>query len=64
MYEANRRALMTGELFTQYVRDLDEKIALLIDNCPAHSHIDRLTNITLYFCPQIQPLEHNLWMQK
>ena len=42
---------MDGELFTNWVRELDRKfvaqvrqIALIIDNCPAHPDITGLEN--------------------
>lgn len=58
MFEANNRAWMTSDLFSQYVRRLDRrmaankrKIALILDNCPAHPTIEGLMNITLFFLP-------------
>lgn len=58
MFEANSRAWMTSELFSHYVRRLDRrmakskrKIALILDNCPAHTTMEGLTNITLFFLP-------------
>lgn len=67
-YCANKRAWMTGVLFEEYVRWLDEqmhgrKILLVVDNCPAHSNnIQGLRNIELFFLPpnmtsKIQPCD-------
>lgn len=57
-YRHNRRAWMTGILWEEYVRELDcqmrkanRKIALIVDNCPAHPNIENLTNMTIYFLP-------------
>ena len=58
LYKYNKKAWMTGEFFGQYLRLLDSKnrhpnrnVALIIDNCPANTKIDNLTNTTLYFLP-------------
>lgn len=58
-YHANTKAWMTSELFVDYVRKFDRKmarsgrhVALLLDNCPAHPHtIDDLRNVELIFLP-------------
>ncbi|XP_071497446.1 tigger transposable element-derived protein 4-like [Diadema antillarum] len=54
-YESNKKAWMTGALFEAWLRKLDgkmegRKIAMVIDNCPAHPHI-KLDNIELVFLP-------------
>ncbi|XP_072165265.1 tigger transposable element-derived protein 4-like [Diadema setosum] len=54
-YEANKKAWMTGALFEAWLRKLDRKmeerkIAMVVDNCPAHPHI-KLDNIELVFLP-------------
>ena len=58
LYTSQRKAWMTSELFDKLIRDLDKKmaankrrIALILDNCPAHPHIIGLRNITLFFLP-------------
>ena len=60
---------MTGVLFKEWVRKLDSsfraqsrKVALPIDNCPAHPEIKNLTNINLIFLPPnaiavLQPMD-------
>ena len=55
-YRAQKKSWMTGVLFQEWVRKLDlsfraqsRKVALLIDNCPAHPEIKNLTNIILIF---------------
>jgi hypothetical protein len=49
---------MTSDIFQQYVskwnnelRRKNGKILLLVDNCPAHPHIQDLSNIKLMFLP-------------
>ena len=49
---------MDGMLFEEWVRELDRKflsegrnVALVIDNCPAHPHIENLKAIKLFFLP-------------
>ena len=46
-YRAQRKSWMTAELFEEWVRELDRKfsaakrkIALIIDNCTAHPHVE------------------------
>ena len=55
-YRAQKKSWMKGVLFEEWVRKLDSpfrdqsrKVALLIDNCPAHPEIKNLTNINLIF---------------
>jgi hypothetical protein len=56
-YHANKKAWMTGLLFEEYVRWLDDQmrgrnILLVVDNCLAHSNnIQGLQNIELFFLP-------------
>lgn len=71
-YESNRRAWMTAEIFTKWVRAWDreltkknKKILLLVDNCPAHPHIADLKRITLVFLPPnttsvLQPMDQGI----
>ena len=54
-----RAGWMDGILFEEWVRELDWKFlsvrrnfALVIDNCPAHPHIENLKAIKLFFLPQ------------
>ena len=49
---------MVRILFEEWVRELDRKflsegrnVALVIDNCPAHPHIENLKAIKLFFLP-------------
>ena len=53
-----RGSWMDGVLFEEWVRDLNKKfesekrkVALIIDNCPAHPIIDNLSHIKLDFLP-------------
>ena len=57
-YRAQRKSWMTAELFEEWVRELDRKfsaakrkIALIIDNCTAHPHVEQLPSIELIFLP-------------
>ena len=72
-YRAQRKSWMTGVLFEEYVRKLDSsfqaqsrKVAVLIDNCPAHPEIKKLTNINLIFQPPnttssvLQPMDQGV----
>lgn len=55
-YTANKKAWMTSEIFKAYLMTWNKelqhqkrKILLLVDNCPAHPHVENLTNIKLAF---------------
>ena len=57
-YCGQRKSWMTAELFEEWVRELDRKfsaarrkIALIIDNCTAHPHVEQLASIELIFLP-------------
>ena len=57
-YRAQRKSWMSGELFEDWVHELDRKfaaskrkIALTIDNCTAHPHVENLKWIKLIFLP-------------
>ena len=56
-YHANKKAWMTSILFENWLRNLDKrmgrekrKIAMIIDNCPAHPKVE-LGNVDLVFLP-------------
>lgn len=58
-YKNQRRAWMTGDLFTNWLMKLDSKfkiqkrkIAMVLDNCSAHPHVTGLQAIKLFFPPQ------------
>ena len=55
-YRNQRKIWMDGKLFEKWLRELDREFAFegrnfafVIDNCPAHPHIDNLKVIKLYF---------------
>ena len=60
---------MNSKIFEEWVRKLDrkfrvddQKIALIIDNCPAHPSISNLTNVQMVFLPPntsliLQPMD-------
>ena len=57
-YASNKKAWMTSTIFEDYVKKLDRqmgrqnrKIALVLDNCMAHPHVDNLRNVMLIFLP-------------
>ena len=52
------KSWINRNLFEEWLRELDSKflaerrkIALLVDNCPAHPHVDNLKAIDLIFLP-------------
>ena len=57
-YTSNKKAWMTSEIFTDWLKKLDRKlqrqkrkIAMVIDNCPAHPQVRGLKCIELIFLP-------------
>ena len=57
-YRAQKKSWKTSDLFEEWVRELDHKfqredrkIALIVDNCPAHPDINDLKAIELVFLP-------------
>ena len=57
-YTSNKKAWMTSEIFINWITKLDKKfqhqrrkVAMVIDNCPAHPHVRGLKNVTLIFLP-------------
>lgn len=71
-YDSNSNAWMTGKIFENFLHEWDKKlrrerrkIALLLDNCPAHPPDLALKNIELVFLPPnttalIQPLDQGI----
>ncbi|XP_065282735.2 tigger transposable element-derived protein 4-like [Dermacentor albipictus] len=72
LYEANKKAWVTQQLFESYVRRLDRKfelqnrrVVLCIDNCAAHGHIKNLKAVQLEFMPPnttavLQPMDQGV----
>lgn len=68
-YTSNSRAWMTSDIFSNWLAKLNRKmsrekrkILMIIDNCPAHSHIPTLSSIQIQFLPpnttsKLQPLD-------
>ena len=57
-YKSQKKSWMESEICSDYARRLDakfhvegRKVALIIDNCPAHSNIDNLKATELVFLP-------------
>ena len=50
---------LTAQLFEEWVKQLDQKfsaanrkIALIIDNCTVHPHVEQLNNLTQFLSPE------------
>ena len=57
-YKSQKKSWMNSEIFEEWARKLDRKfraddrkIALIIDNCPAHLSISNLTNVQIVSLP-------------
>ena len=57
-YKSNRKAWMTSQLFEEWLKKLDRqffaqnrKVAMVVDNCPAHPKIGDLKAVELIFLP-------------
>ncbi|XP_057290295.1 tigger transposable element-derived protein 4-like [Hydractinia symbiolongicarpus] len=71
-YRSQKNSWMSGELFEEWVRELDrkfsvskQKIALIIDNCTAHPHVENLEWVELIFLPpnttsRTQPMDQGI----
>ena len=71
-YIAQKKSWMDSKIFEDWVRKIDRKIytdgrkiALIIDNCPAHPPVSDLTNIQLIFLPPnttsvLQPMDQGV----
>uniref|UniRef100_A0A8C4XHT4 HTH CENPB-type domain-containing protein n=1 Tax=Erpetoichthys calabaricus TaxID=27687 RepID=A0A8C4XHT4_ERPCA len=71
-YEANKKAWMTSELFSKWLKKVDaamvrkkRRIILFIDNCRAHNHIPVMKAVTIKFMPpnttsKLQPLDQGI----
>ena len=72
-YRAQHKSWMAGELFEDWVHELDRKfaaeskrkIALIINNCTAHPHVQNLKWVELIFLSpnttsHIQPMDHGI----
>ena len=71
-YEANKKAWITSELFSNWLRSLDRKfqhqkrkVTMIVDNCPAHPKVTGLKAIKLIFLPpnttsKTQPMDQGV----
>ena len=71
-YKSKKKSWMNSEIFEEWFCKLDQKfcahdqkIALIIDNCPAHPSISNLTNIQIVFLPPntmsiLQPMDQGV----
>ena len=69
-YRNQKKNWMDGALFEEWVRirpiaSEGRSITLVIDNCPAHPHIENMKSIKFFFLPQnttsaTQPMDHRV----
>ena len=71
-YRSQKKSWMDGSLFTEWVMQIDNKfvaegrkIAIIVDNCPAHPNIDKLQAVELIFLPpnttsKTQPMDQGV----
>ncbi|XP_054709194.1 tigger transposable element-derived protein 6-like [Uloborus diversus] len=72
-YRSNKKSWMTSDIFEECIskldrkmRDQNRKIALLVDNCPAHPNVSsKLSNVNLIFLPpnttlKLQPMDQGV----
>ena len=71
-YRNQNKGWMDSVLFEDWIREMDtkltkekKKVALIIDNCPAHPTIDNLKSIDLIFLPlnttsKLQPMDQRV----
>ena len=72
-YKSNRKAWMTSDIFTEWLKKFDRKmttqkrkVALLLDNCAAHpKNVTGLKSVELYYLPPnttsvLQPLDQGI----
>ena len=71
-YRSQNKSWMDSILFEEWVREIDrrftaegKKIALVVDNCPAHPSIDNLVSVDLIFLPpnttsKLQPMDQGV----
>ena len=57
-YRSQQKSWMSSEIFEEWVKEIDRsfgkrkrKIALIVDNCPAHPHVEKLEWVELIFLP-------------
>ena len=55
-YRGQKKRWMNSEIFEEWVRELDgkfekqqRKVALIVDNCPAHPEIRGLKSVQIFF---------------
>ncbi len=71
-YRNQKKSWMDGDLFKEWVKELDSKfvaekrkVAVLVDNCPAHPEVTELKAINLVFLPpnttsKTQPMDQGV----
>ena len=68
-YKSQKKSWVDSQVFEEWVRKLDQKfrleggkIALLIDNCPAHPSVFDLTNVQVVFLQPNTTQFYNRWI--
>ena len=71
-YRSQQKSWMSSEIFEEWVKEIDRsfgkkkrKIALIVDNCPAHPHVEKLEWVELIFLPpnttsKTQPMDQGV----
>ena len=61
-YRPQAKSWVSGELFEKWLYELDNKfhhegrkVVMIIDNCPAHPHIENLKAMTIFSLPKNTP---------
>ena len=69
-YRRQKKSWMNGDLFTEWVKELDQKFAaqdrkitLIVNNYPAHLIFDDLKAIELILLPPNTTQKHSLWIK-
>ena len=70
-YRNQNKSWMDSVLFEEWIREMDtkftkekKKVALIIDNCPAHPTIDNLKSIELIFLPPNTTSKLQQWIRE
>ena len=70
-YTNQAKSWMDSDIFTRWLKELDRKIAegrkitMIVDNCPAHPHVEGLQAVELIFLPpnttsKLQPMDQGV----
>ena len=71
-YTNQAKSWMDSDIFTRWLKELDRKmiaegrkITVIVDNCPAHPHVEELQAVELIFLPpnttsKLQPMDQGV----